>query len=296
MKKLKIERRSISKIYHPVKDYVLIWLGTVAYAFGFVGFILSNEIVPGGLTGVSSLLFYVTKVPVSLTYAGVNVFLLLIAYKILGRRFVINSLFGIISLTFMLMVFEWLLHGKSIVEGQPFMSVIIGAALCGAGLGIIFTANGSTGGTDIIGSVVNKYKNISIGRTLLYCDFFIIATSYLVFHDIEKIVFGYVFMIIEMYILDHVINANNQSVQFLIFSKKQEVLVAAILNELERGCTVLDGEGGYTKESVKVIVLLAKKKESAMIFRLIKSIDDQAFISQSNVQGVYGEGFDKIKI
>jgi len=175
------------------------------------------------------------------------------------------------------------------------MSVIIGAALCGAGLGIIFSASGSTGGTDIIGSVVNKYKNISIGRTLLYCDFFIIASSYLIFHDVEKIVFGYVIMFIEMYILDHVLNANNQSVQFLIFSKKHDEIVAAIIHELERGCTVLNGEGGYTKEPVKVVVLLAKKKESAMIFRLIKSVDEQAFISQANVQGVYGEGFDKIK-
>ena len=289
-------KKSLSKIYHPVKDYVLIWLGTVAYAFGFIGFILSNEIVPGGLTGVSSLLFYVSKIPVSLSYGAVNVILLLIAYKVLGRRYVINSLFGIIMLTLMLMFFEWLLEGKTIVQGQPFMSVIIGAALCGAGLGIIFAANGSTGGTDIIGSTVNKYKNISIGRTLIYCDFFIIATSYFVFHDIEKIVFGYVFMLIEMYILDQVVNANNQSVQFLIFSKKHEEIVTAILHELERGCTVLNGEGGYTKEPVKVVVLLAKKKESAMIFRLVKSIDEQSFISQSNVQGVYGEGFDKIKI
>jgi len=287
---------SFSKIYHPVRDYVLIWLGTVAYAFGFIGFIISNEIVPGGLTGVSSLLYYVSKIPVSLSYGAVNVFLLIIAYKILGRRFVINSLFGIIMLTLMLMFFEWLLDGKTIVHGQPFMSVIIGAALCGAALGIIFSANGSTGGTDIIGSSVNKYKNISIGRTLIYCDFFIIATSYLVFQDIEKIVFGYVFMLSENFILDQVLNANNQSVQFLIFSKKHEDIVEGILHELARGCTVLDGEGGYTKEPIKVIVLLAKKKESAMIFRLIKSIDNQAFISQSNVQGVYGEGFDKIKI
>ena len=288
-------KKTISQITHPFKDYFLIWLGTVAYAFGFIGFIISNEIVPGGLTGLSSLLYYVTKIPVSFTYAAVNVLLLMIALKILGRRFVFNSLFGIASLTVMLLFFEWLLDGKTIVEGQPFMSVIIGAALCGGGLGIIFSANGSTGGTDIVGSAINKYKNISIGRTLLYCDFFIIASSYLVFQDIEKIVFGYVFMFIEMYILDHVLDANNQSVQFLIFSRKQEEIVAAILKELDRGCTLLEGEGGFTKEPVKVIVLLAKRKESAMIFRLIKSIDEQAFISQSNVQGVYGKGFDNIK-
>ena len=288
-------RQRLFKIYHPFKDYILIVFGTILYAFSFVGFVLPNEIVPGGLTGISSLLYYVTHIHVSITYACVNVILLIIAFKVLGRRFVLNSLFGIISVTLVLIFLEWLLEGKTIVEEQPFMSVIIGAALCGAGLGIIFSANGSTGGTDIIGSMINKYKNVSIGRALLYCDFFIIASSYLVFQDTEKIVFGYVFMFIEMYVLDQVLNANNQSVQFLIFSQKHEEIVEAIIKELGRGCTLLDGKGGFSNDPVMVIVLLAKKKESSMIFRLIKSIDEQAFISQSNVRGVYGEGFDSIK-
>ncbi|MDR0573710.1 MAG: YitT family protein [Tannerella sp.] len=288
-------RKSFAKIYHPIKDYIMIFLGTVLYGFGFNGFILSNEIVPGGLAGIGSLIFYATKIPVSVSYALINVILLVFALKILGRRFVINSLFGVICLTFTLMFFEWLLKGESLVSGEPFMAILIGAVLCGTGLGIIFSANGSTGGTDIIGAIINKYKNISIGRALLYCDFIIIACSYLIFHDIDKIVFGYVIMFTELYILDRVLNANNQSVQFFIFSKKHEKIVESIIKDLERGCTILNGEGGYSKQPVKVIVLLAKKKESAMIFRMIKNIDNQAFISQGNVQGVYGEGFEQIK-
>jgi uncharacterized membrane-anchored protein YitT (DUF2179 family) len=288
-------KQSLNKLYSPVKDYVIIIIGTVIYAFGFEGFIISNEIVPGGLTGVGSLIYYVTKIPVSVTYGLFNIILLALAYKTLGRRFVFNSLFGIISLTFMLMFFEWLLGGRSLVEGQTFMSVLIGGALCGGGLGIIFSSNGSTGGTDIIGAIVNKHRNISIGRTLLYCDFVIIASSFLIFHDIEKIVFGYVVMFTEIYVLDQVLNANNQSVQFLIFSKKHDEIVECIIKDLGRGCTVLDGEGGYTKTPSKVIVLLAKKRECALIFRLIKSIDKEAFISQSNVRGVYGTGFDSLR-
>jgi uncharacterized membrane-anchored protein YitT (DUF2179 family) len=278
-----------------VKDYVIIFIGTVIYAFGFEGFIISNEIVPGGLTGVGSLIFYVTKIPVSVSYGLFNILLLALAFKMLGRRFVFNSLFGIISLTFMLMFFEWLLGGRSLVEEQTFMSVLIGGALCGGGLGIIFSSNGSTGGTDIIGAIVNKHRNISIGRTLLYCDFVIIASSFLIFHDVEKIVFGYVVMFSEIYVLDQVLNANNQSVQFLIFSKKYEEIVECIINDLGRGCTVLNGEGGYTKTPSKVIVLLAKKRECALIFRLIKGIDKEAFISQSNVRGVYGYGFEQLR-
>ena len=273
----------------------MIFLGTVLFAFGFNGFILSNEIIPGGLTGIASLIFFATGIPVSVSYAIVNVGLLAIAYKILGRRFIVNSLLGITSLTINLFFFERLLKGQVIIDSEPFMSILIGGVLCGAGLGIIFSANGSTGGTDIIGAIVNKYKNISIGRALLYCDFVIIACSYILFHDIEKIVFGYVIMFTEMYILDRVLNANNQSVQFFIFSQKHEKIVDSIIKDLDRGCTILNGEGGFSKNPVKVIILLAKKKESAMIFRMIKSIDKEAFISQGNIQGVYGEGFDQIK-
>jgi len=288
-------KNSLHKLYSLVKDYVIIFIGTVIYAFGFEGFIISNKIVAGGLTGVGSLIYYVTKIPVSVSYGLFNIILLGLALKMLGRRFVVNSLFGIISLTFMLMFFEWLLGGLSLVEGQTFMSVLIGGALCGAGLGIIFSSNGSTGGTDILGAIVNKHRNISIGRTLLYCDFVIIASSFLIFHDVEKIVFGYVVMFSEIYVLDQVLNANNQSVQFLIFSKKYEEIVECIINDLGRGCTVLEGEGGYTKTPSRVIVLLAKKRECALIFRLIKGIDKEAFISQSNVRGVYGYGFEQLK-
>jgi uncharacterized membrane-anchored protein YitT (DUF2179 family) len=286
---------ALSKIYHPIRDYVMIFFGTFLYAFSFVAFILSQEIVPGGLTGIASLVYYSTKIPVSFTYAGVNILLIGIAYKILGKRFVLNSLFGIVSLTVALTFFEWLLGNKSLIDGEPFMSIIIGGALCGAGIGLIFSANGSTGGTDIIGAVANKYKNISIGRVLLYCDMVIIASSYLLFHDLEKIVFGYVVMFTEMYVLDKVLNANNQSVQFIIVSDRYEQIVEHIIEDLQRGCTLLEGEGGYSKEAKKIIILIAKKRESNMIFRFVKAVDNRAFISRCNVQGVYGEGFEEIK-
>ena len=124
------------------------------------------------------------------------------------------------------------------------MSIIIGAFLCGAGLGLVFSANGSTGGTDIVGAIVNKYKNISIGRALLFCDFIIIGSSFFLFHDVEKIVFGFVEMFVSNYIIDAVLNGNRQSVQFLIFSQKYDEIAERIIHDLDRGCTILDGVGG----------------------------------------------------
>ncbi|MDR2120175.1 MAG: YitT family protein [Tannerella sp.] len=290
-----MKKNPLYQIYHPLRDYIFIAVGTLVYAFGFNGFILSNEIVPGGVTGLCSLLFFMTKIPVSLSYAVINIGLLILAYRMLGLRFMLNTIFGVVSLTLSLMLFEWLLGGQPVIKDQPFMSILIGGALCGAGLGIIFSSNGSTGGTDIIGAIIHKRRHISIGRTLLFCDFFVIGSSYFIFHDVDKIVFGFVEMIFNNYILDKVLNANTQSVQFLIFTQKYEEIAARITKDLGRGCTILDGQGGYTGEPVKIVILLAKSRESISIFRLIKSIDHNAFISQSAVRGVYGEGFDPIK-
>lgn len=288
-------KKRIHKIYHSVQDYVIIFIGTLLYGFGFHGFILSNEIVTGGVSGVGALIFFASGIPVSVSYLAINVILLAIAFKILGLKFLIKTIFGVISLSVSLSLFEWLLDGVPIIKDEVFMSIILGGAICGTGLGLIFSANGSTGGTDIIAAIINKYKNVSIGTGLLMVDFLIISSSYLLFHNIDKIVFGFVEMIISNYMLDQIINGNRQSVQFLIFSDRYQEIVDRILIDMNRGCTLLDGEGGYSKRTTKVVVLLVKKSESLTVFRLVKEIDPQAFISQSIVRGVYGEGFDPIR-
>lgn len=288
---------SFDKIYNPSKDYILILLGTLLYGFSFNGFILSNQIVTGGLSGVCALIFFATKgfIPVSLSYFTINIVLLLIALKVLGFKFLIKTIFGVFSLSGSLWLFEQLLHGQPILHNQPFMSIVIGAFLCGIGLGLVFTAGGSTGGTDILAAIVNKYKNVSMGTALLMFDFVIISSSYMLFQNVDKIVFGFVEMVVGNYTVDMILNSNRRSVQFLIFSQKYDEIAQHIINDLGRGCTIIDGTGGYSQKPVKVIILLVKKSESIAIFRMVKEIDHQAFISQSLVQGVYGEGFDKIK-
>jgi len=286
---------SIGKLYSSTQDYIKIVFGTLLFGFSFNAFILSNGIVTGGVSGLCALLFFATGIPVSATYLLTNMVLLVFAYKILGLKFIIKTIVGVGSLSLFLSLFEVIFKNKPLIEGEPFMSVIIGAGMCGLGLGLIFSANGSTGGTDILATIVNKYKNISIGTALLFFDFFIIGSSYILFQDVEKIVFGLVELGISSYVLDLVINSNRQSVQFLIFSRKHTEIAQRIFSDLDRGCTFLDGYGGYSGEPIKVIVLLAKKSESLSIFRLVKDVDPKAFISQSRARGVYGEGFDQIK-
>ncbi len=289
-----ITKQNIRQLYYSLQDYVFILLGLLMYSFGWTGFILSNEIVTGGVTGICALIFFATGIPVSVSYIVINVVLLAIAFKILGGKFLVKTIFGVVALSLLLSLFQWIFT-EPLLKDQPFMSIVIGAMLCGAGLGFVFSGNGSTGGTDIIAAIVNKYKHVSIGRAMILCDFIIIGSSYFLFHSIDKIVFALVEMLICNYMLDLVLNGNRQSVQFLIFSQKYPEIADRINHDMDRGCTILDGMGWYSKKPVKVIVLIAKKSESVTIFRIVKSIDKRAFISQSTVRGVYGEGFDEIK-
>ena len=177
------------------------------------------------------------------------------------------------------------------------MACVLGGILAGSGMGIMFLNNGSSGGTDIIAKLINKYHNITLGRALLYCDVLIISSSYFLPEgNIEKVVYGLTTMTIATFTLDMVVNGVRQSVQFLIFSAKYEDIANAINNEVHRGVTILDGTGWYSKQPVKVITVLARKNESAKIFKIVKDIDPNAFVSQSSAIGVYGQGFDVMKV
>ena len=169
-------------------------------------------------------------------------------------------------------------------------------SLCGSGIGIAFSANGSTGGTDIIAAVINKYRDITLGRVMLICDLIIISSSYFVLKDWEKVVYGYVTLYVCSFVLDQVVNSARQSVQFFIISNKYEEIGKRINEYPHRGVTIINATGFYTGKEQKMMFVLAKKRESTIIFRLIKDCDPTAFVSQSAVIGVYGEGFDHIKV
>ncbi|NDV79817.1 YitT family protein [Dysgonomonas sp. 511] len=278
------------------KDYAVIFVGLTIYAIGLIGFIKPVGIVTGGLTGIALLIEYATssRIPLQYTYFVINCLLLVFALKILGVKFLVKTIFGVFVLTGLLTLCQMFIE-EPLVKNEPLLSGVIGGMMCGTGIALVFSANGSTGGTDIVVAIINKYKNITFGRGMLLCDFTIISCSYFLFQDYQKIVYGLLVMGVMSYCIDMVINGFRQSIQVMIFSKKHELIADAINNELRRGCTVLDGTGWYTKEPTKVIVVLAKRTEANELFRLIKSVDENAFISQSTVRGVYGEGFDKMR-
>ena len=291
---MKISKPSKQGVIRETKDYLMIALGMILYGIGWTLFLLPNDITTGGVPGIASIVYFATGFPVQYTYFAINAVLLMVSLKVLGFRFSLKTIFGVFTLTFFLSVIQKLTANVTLLHDQPFMACVLGASFCGSGIGIAFSANGSTGGTDIIAAIVNKYKNISFAKMMMYIDFLIIACSYVLFHSVEKMIFGYVVMGVMSYTMDMLINGKRQSVQILVLSDKYEEIATHVNNDIRRGVTVIDGMGWYSKPK-KVLMILAKRNESVKIFRLIKSIDPKAFISQSNVVGVYGEGFDKIK-
>lgn len=296
------------QILNEVKDYIFITFGLILYTFGFTVFLLPYKIVTGGIAGVSAIVFYATKFPVQYTFFIINAVLIVAALKILGWRFLTKTIYATFMLTFLLEMAQTVVMQpdgtfyKLMGEGNDFMSLVIGCMLTGTALAIVFLNNGSTGGTDIVAAAVNKYKDITLGRVLIMVDLCIIGSSLFipsfgdVFHRCQMVVFGLCTMVIECLMLDHVMSVQRQSVQFLIFSRHYEEIARAISRKTDHSMTLLDGHGWYSGKEIKVICLLAKKRESVTIFRLIKMIDPRAFVSQSSVIGVYGEGFDPIKV
>ena len=276
------------------KDYLNITIGAILYAFGIIGFIRPKEIVMGGLSGIALLVEYGSGIPLQYTYFAVNVVLLFIAFKIFGFKFLAKTIYCVAMITAFLWIFSVFIT-EPIVENEVLMSGIIGGMLCATGMAFVFGANASTGGVSIVVAIINKYKKISFGRGVLLVDFVIICSSLIVFLDYTKIVHGLIILGVMVYTIDLVMNGFRQSVQFMIVSTKYEAIADAINTDLNRTCTVLEGTGWYSKKPTKVIMLLARQSQAVDIFRMVKAIDKEAFISQSVVRGVWGQGFDSIE-
>jgi uncharacterized membrane-anchored protein YitT (DUF2179 family) len=289
----------MNKILDSIKTYVVIAFGLLINSIAWTAFLLPHQISGSGVSGIGAIVYYATGIPMGYTYLAINVILILIALKVLGARFGIKTIYAVLLSAIMLTVLQRLIP-EAVVK-EKFMSAILGGMLCGAGLGIVFTQGGSTGGTDIIALIINKYRNISPGRIILMCDVFIISSSYVVLTNlesaqrIETMVYGFVTMAIQAYTLDAILSGNRQSVQILIFSRHYEQIADQISTTMRRGVTVLDGTGWYTKEPQKVIITLVRKQEASDLYRIIKSIDKKAFITVANVMGVYGKGFEELK-
>lgn len=289
------------RIWEFTLDFLAINLGMAIYALGWAAFLLPYHITTGGMTGMFAILYYLTKFPISAAVLISNAILLVIAFKPLGWKFVGKTAYAALALSFFLEMGQQIMTSPDgtlmqvLGPGQDSMACVLGAILNGLGIGIVFLSGGSTGGWDIIAALVNKYKNISFGRALLILDFVVIASCWPIFHDVRMVVFGYVTLVVYTYALDMLINSTRQDIQFIIFTNKPNEISQRIITETCHSVTLMDGEGYYSHQDIKVLITIVHKRESVNILRMIKETDPAAFVSQSRAEGVYGNGFNAIR-
>lgn len=284
-------------IYREVIDYVMIAAGMMCYCIGWTIFLLPNKIATGGVAGLASIIYWWSGIPVSATYFLVNAVLLAIALRILGWRFCMKTIYGVLMLTTFSSLFQALFPHPDILHGQPFMTSIIAAIFCGFGQGFGLSYHGSSGGSDVIASIINKYHDISLGRILMLVDLIVVTLSYFVLGDWEQVIYGYVVLIITSLVVDNIVNKERKSVQFLIVSDKyKEISKTLSENPPHRGCTIVDGYGSYTGKPMKLLIVVTRQREARLLYRIINDIDEHAFVTQTQVMGVFGLGFEKFKV
>ena len=279
------------------KDFFFLFLGTLLYSFGYTAFVLPEEVVMGGVAGISALLYYAFGLLPGISIWVLNVTLLIVAMKALSRQFIVRTIIGVTMLSALIGALQPVFQQFPMITAgeDKFMHVLIGGALGGAGLGLVFSHNGSTGGTDIIIALLNKRFSMSFGRAMQFIDITIISSSYLLFHSMETIVYGVAFTLAASFVCDYVINGTRQTVQFIIISKEYGKIADMVNTRVHRGVTLIEGKGWYSKREVDILIVMCRKYESQGLMGLIKSIDPHALVSQTFCHGVFGEGFDKIK-
>ncbi|MBW7847704.1 MAG: YitT family protein [Bacteroidales bacterium] len=286
-----IKNNSLLKI---LKEYTIITFGLFVMALGWTAFLIPNKILGGGVSGIATVIFWGTGLPVGVSVFAINAVLILFALKILGTGFGMKTIYSIFVLSGFFALLQYYIREPFVTD--RFMASVVGAVMSGSSMGLIFTQGGSTGGTDIIAMIVNKYRNISPGKIILFLDVFIISSSYLLpdIH-IETLVYGFVVMAVASYVIDLIITGNKQSVQLFIFSKKASAIADRIGNETGRGVTFIKGVGWYTKSENDILMIIVKRMEYQEVFRIVKQEDPDAFVSLSSVMGVFGKGFDTMR-
>lgn len=280
-----------------IKEYLLITVGIFLYCWSWTSFLIPNGISGGGVTGLATVIQYATNgfIPVSLSYLVINVALVIVGTLVLGRGFGFKTIYSIVLASVLLKVLPDLIPWHSNIE-ESFINALVGGAIGGVGIYTIFLQGGSTGGTDIIALIIAKYREVSPGTVFLWCDLIIIGTiMFLPEKGLQDVVYGYIQMVSFTYTLDLLLTGNKQSVQILIFSTKYKEIADTLVHQKDKGVTALNATGWYSQADSKVLLVVVRKYNLSEVMRTIKEIDDKAFTSVTQVQSVYGQGFDQIK-
>jgi uncharacterized membrane-anchored protein YitT (DUF2179 family) len=313
-----------------VKEWALVTLGILIYVTGWSIFLMPNNLVGGGVSGIASMIQYATggAIQMGYSYFVINAILIIVAVVVIGMGFGAKTIYAIIlasmGLRFLPEVIPLEIIQTLALQNGKLMSTLCGGVMAGIGIGMSISNGGSTGGTDIIALIYTKYRNVSPGKVILYLDFIIILSSLLIpsivpdldpqtgkqllgpdgeplthlmpfSEKVTTVIYGLILVTVNGRVIDAYLSGSQQSVQLFILSKKYAEIADSITHDLKRGVTVLDGKGWYTKDPTEVLMVITRKTDLNLLLRYIKAIDPNAFLSVSSVNGVYGQGFDTIK-
>ena len=287
---------STNKFLSVAWDYLLITVGTLIYVMAWTSFLIPNGMASGGLTGLCTIIQYGTGMPVAWTFPIINVLLLVMGFLVMGNAFGIKTIYviGLSSLLFkVLPEFSAL---EVIMENQGLTVALVGGSLEALGIGLVLLRGGSTGGTDIVAMMINKYWPVSPGRVYLISDIFIILSVLLVpDKGVVDVIYAYFVMLVFSFGVDFVVLGNKSSVQLLVFSTRYQEIADHIINDVQRGVTALKSIGWYSQKESRVLLIILRKNQMTEVINEIKNIDKDAFVSVSSANSVYGEGFEEIK-
>lgn len=292
--------KKTSNILVEIKNYAIITVCLFIIALGWTAFLIPNNMLGGGVNGIATIVYWVTGLSTGYTIFALNAILILFSFKILGWKFGVKTIYCITVMSFFFSLLQNIIGDVPVISDK-FLAAIIGGGIGGFANGIIFLSGGSTGGVDIITMVVNKYRNISLGRFTLAMNLVIIGSSFFVFQDleilqrVELIIYSLVGNFVSSYCMDLAFTGSKQSVQMFIFSSKPEVIADRIGNEIHRGVTVINGTGWYSKQENDILMVVVRKTQCQPVIRIVKQEDPQAFVSVNTVMGVYGKGFEVMK-
>ena len=283
-----------SIIWQEVRSHIIITVAIIISAIGWTGFLIPSNMLGGGVTGLATIIYWVTGLPTGISIFALNAILILIAFRSLGRRFALSTIYSVIVTSIVFYILQEYVFLAPIIEDR-FLSAVLGAGLNGVACAFIFLEGSSTGGTDIIVMMINKYRNITLGRLTLFINVAIISCSYFVFRDLELLIYSYVGLMVTSYTMDLTMNGSKQSVQMFIFSQKSDEIADKVGEEIRRGVTMIKGTGWYTKTENNIVMVVVRKTESQRVIRIVKQLDPTAFVSVNTVMGVYGKGFEMMK-
>lgn len=283
-----------SIIWQEVRSHIIITVAIIISAIGWTGFLIPSNMLGGGVTGLATIIYWVTGLPTGISIFALNAILILIAFRSLGRRFALSTIYSVIVTSVVFYILQEYVFLAPIIEDR-FLSAVLGAGLNGVACAFIFLEGSSTGGTDIIVMMINKYRNITLGRLTLFINVAIISCSYFVFRDLELLIYSYVGLMVTSYTMDLTMNGSKQSVQMFIFSQKSDEIADKVGEEIRRGVTMIKGTGWYTKTENNIVMVVVRKTESQRVIRIVKQLDPTAFVSVNTVMGVYGKGFEMMK-